>query len=448
MGEDVVMGKERRLAAATVLVAVVALLAAGCTSAGTTASSPVGTPTTRSVTPSSAVPTTTAPTTTAPTTTAPTSPPGPVPAQYAGMVAQLTTQLDGYQAAVDAMPDYRSSSSSTPAFVPAAELLDANGNRQTALLQPGALGLVEQELDAFSHLGVTGVTIGIKLPLLLSQFTPQAARYADFYAAVADQARQRGFTIDVELGGLFCGTTFSACSFAYPSTVSGWAQLTADQARIVIDRVHPTYLDIMSEPNTEANLTSIHALETVTGVTQFVTDTLGLIGPHGSTKIGAGAASWFPISFDQAIATTGVDVLMEHIYPLTPGIVSTLTATAALAHQVGKPLVADEVWLYKGSTTASGNVTASGQESKMAAYSFFEPLDQRFLAITREWSQKADVAYTSPFWSMQLFSYVTWTPQLEAGTVDGTLALLDQAASSAMAQGRYTATGLAWARPD
>jgi len=43
---------------------------------------------------------------------------------------------------------------------------------------------------------------------------------------------------------------------------------------------------------------------------------------------------------------------------------------------------------------------------------------------------------------------VTWTPQLEAGTVDGTLALLDQAASSAMAQGRYTATGLAWARPD
>jgi hypothetical protein len=84
----------------------------------------------------------------------------------------------------------------------------------------------------------------------------------------------------------------------------------------------------------------------------------------------------------------------------------------------------------------------------MAAYSFFEPLDQRFLAITREWSQKADVAYTSPFWSMQLFSYVTWTPQLEAGTVDGTLALLDQAASSAMAQGRYTATGLAWARPD
>ena len=79
--------------------------------------------------------------------------------------------------------------------------------------------------------------------------------------------------------------------------------------------------------------------------------------------------------------------------------------------------------------------------------SFFEPLDQRFLAVTREWSQKADVAYASPFWSMQLFSYVMWTPQLEAGTVNGTLTVLDQAAASAMAQRRPTAAGLAWARP-
>jgi hypothetical protein len=48
---------------------------------------------------------------------------------------------------------------------------------------------------------------------------------------------------------------------------------------------------------------------------------------------------------------------------------------------------------------------------------------------------------------MQLFSYVTWTPQLEAGSVNQTLALLDQAAAAAMVQGRLSAPGLAWARP-
>jgi len=210
---------------------------------------------------------------------------------------------------------------------------------------------VEGELDAFQRLGVTGVTIGIKLPLLLSQYTPRAANYADFYAAVARQARERGFTIDVELGGLFCGTAFSTCSYNYPSTVAGWAQLSAEQAKIVIARVHPDFLDILSEPNTEANLTKIPALETQAGVVEFINDTLAGIGAHRSTEIGAGAASWFPISYDEAIARTGVNVLVEHIYPLSPQISATIVATAELANQVHKPIVADEVWLYKGTTT-------------------------------------------------------------------------------------------------
>jgi hypothetical protein len=82
----------------------------------------------------------------------------------------------------------------------------------------------------------------------------------------------------------------------------------------------------------------------------------------------------------------------------------------------------------------------------MDAFSFFEPLDERFLSITREWSMKADVAFTSPFWSQQLFSYATWTPQLEAGSTTHTLALLDQEAAAAMANGALSAAGLAWAR--
>jgi hypothetical protein len=346
------------------------------------------------------------------------------------------------------MPDYRAATHRpTPAFVPAAELLDANGNRQSQLLAPGALAQVDQELDALQRAGVTGVTLGIKLPLLLSQYTPQAARYADFYAAVADHARSRGLTIDVELGGLFCGTVFSTCSYAYPTTVAGWADLTAEQARIVIDRVHPTYLDIMSEPNTEVDLTSIPALGTLDGLVQFVQTTLHRIGPHGSTLIGAGAASWYPISFDQAIAKTHVDVLIDHIYPLSPGIAQTLTATAALAHRVHKPVVADEVWLYKGTANGSTSVTSSGEEAKHDAYSFFEPLDVRFLAITREWSTKANVAFASAFWSDQLFGYVTWTPTLEAGSVSQTLAQLDLVAASAMAAGTHSAAGSAWANP-
>ena len=256
----------------------------------------------------------------------------------------------------------------------------------------------------------------------------------------------RGFTIDVELGGLFCGTVFSTCTYAYPHTVSGWARLTAEQAKIVIARTHPQYLDILSEPNTEAELTSIPALETLNGVVQFVTSTLQQIGRRGTTKIGAGAASWFPVSFDRAIAKTSVDVLIDHIYPLSSNIIQTVRATAALAHQTHKPLVADEVWLYKSTPSLNGGVTASGSEAKLDAFSFFEPLDERFLSITREWSIKADVAFTSPFWSQQLFSYTTWTPQLEAESTTQHRCSFDQEAAAAMANGAFSASGLAWAR--
>ncbi len=151
------------------------------------------------------------------------------------------------------------------------------------------------------------------------------------------------------------------------------------------------------------------------------------------------------MSYDRAIAATGVDVLIEHIYPLTAGTVQTLVATAALAAETGKPIVADEVWLYKGTTAGSGNVTASGDESKLDAYSFFEPFDARFVAITRQWSMKADVAFTSPFWSLQLFHYVVWTPALGSGPVQQTLAQLDRGAATAMAAGDASATGTAWA---
>ena len=424
------MGKMPTPAALAVGAAVVAvaLVAAACTSSSGAPSTSV--PSRRS--------------TTAPALSVAATPPGPVPAQYAALYVQLSAGLDSYQAAVAAMPDYRATGPSAPSFHPAAELLDANGNQQAKLLAPGALTRVEGELDSFQRLGVTGVTIGIKLPLLLSQYTPRAANYADFYAAVARQARERGFTIDVELGGLFCGTAFSTCSYNYPSTVAGWAQLSAEQAKIVIARVHPDFLDILSEPNTEANLTKIPALETQAGVVEFINDTLAGIGAHRSTEIGAGAASWFPISYDEAIARTGVNVLVEHIYPLSPQISATIVATAELANQVHKPIVADEVWLYKGTTTLGANVTQSSTESKLDAYSFFEPLDQRFLTITRQWSMKADVSFTSAFWSWQLFNYVAWTPALDAGSVDQTLGLLYQGAQQAIGHGEASTSGRVW----
>ena len=278
--------------------------------------------------------------------------PRPVPAKYASVYQQTSRDLDAYAGAIDAMPAFsKKALGSRAGFV---DLLIANGNRQTALLRTGTMTLVDQSLDAFKRLGIGGVVLAVKLPLLLPQYTAQAKEFTQFFAAVAKHAHARGFKVDVELGPLFCGTVYSQCSYDYPATVAGWAQLTAEQARTVIDNVHPDDLDLISEPDTEATLTGIRDLASIDGLRAFVSETVTTIGSHGATKLFAGAASWFPVSYDRALLGTGIDGLVTHIYPATAGTAANLVAVSRLAHDAGKPLIADEVWLWKGKASASG----------------------------------------------------------------------------------------------
>jgi hypothetical protein len=360
------------------------------------------------------------------------------------MASRLGANLDAFSAAIGTMAPL-SGTQAEPAGLGWAELLIANGNRQTGLLAPGEMASVDQSLDAFKRLGMGGVVLGIKLPLLLASFEPRAAQYADFYASVAQQARARGLRIDVELSALFCGTVYSSCSFRYPDSVTGWAEMTAQQAQIVIDRVHPDWLNLISEPNTEASLTGIRALGTIAGLTQFVTTAVQAIGPHGSTELVAGAASWYGPSYDEALVHTPIDGLVTHIYPVNASTAANLIATAEIAHAAGKPLVADEVWLYKGTTTLSGSVAASNDQGALNTYSFWEPLDVRFVDAVREWATKAGVAFVSGFWSQLAFAYSTWSPALDAQPAAQQLASSSQAAQMAMAEGVTTETGRALA---
>jgi len=364
-----------------------------------------------------------------------------VPHKYQDEYNQTAADLRAYAHAIDAMATYsRTGSGSRIGFV---ELLDANGNRQAALLKSTTMTSVNESLDAFRRLGIGGVVLGVKLPLLLSQYAAHASQYAQFYAKVADAARARGFTIDVELGALFCGTIYAQCSYTYPRTVAGWAKLTAEQARTVIDTVRPDYIDIISEPNTEAILTGIRALQTVSGFRSFVSETLADLGSRGATKVIAGAASWFPSSYDQAIVGSGVNGLVAHIYPASAATAANLIADSRVAHDAHLPIIADEVWLYKGHTTASGSVEASNEQGALNCFSFWEPLDVEFIHATREWADKVGSPVVSGFWSWEAFAYSKWTPQLDAQSSPQIQTQTYNAAQAARSAGTFTETGLA-----
>lgn len=369
-----------------------------------------------------------------------------VPAKYRSLFDRVSGHVDAYAHAVAAMPPGRRTRAAR-APIAGVELLAANGNRLAALLQPGTMQLVDSSLDRFRALGVGGVTLGIKVPMLLGWFSPDAQRYADFYAAVARHIRARRMAVSVELGALFCGTVYANCTNPFAASYQRFVADTAAQARIVIERLHPDYLTVISEPDTEARLTWVRALDTPAGAARAVADIMARIGPRGRTRVGAGAGTWLPTSFAQAIATQRVDYLDTHTYPVGRQDGANAVAIAAIARKRRKPLVADEVWLYKSAEPGIGSTAgAAEQVFRQDAFSFWEPLDARFLATTATWARKAGAVYVSAFWSWQFFTYLTWTPAVDLAPYPQLTATFDLSAERALAGGETTAVGRRWSR--
>lgn len=366
-----------------------------------------------------------------------------VPSVHRTLYAHLSSALDAYEAAIQAMPSTRRSSARS-ATLAAAELLPANGNRLKALLAPSTLPSVDAWLDRFHAMGIRGVTVGIKLPMLLERFGADASSYTRFYATVADHARRRGMTVDVELGALFCGTAYASCSSPFDRSYQQVVDDTVAQARIVIARVRPTYLDILAEPTTQATLTGVQEFKTPVGVARYVRDVLAGIGPRGSTKVGAGGATWLDPTYDEAILREEVDFLVVHIYPMNPQIAGNIVTITALAQRAHKPIVADEIGLYKTDTTGAGAATADSVY-RLDAFSFFEPLDVRFVTITAQWAKKAAVAYVSPFWAGQFFAYIKWTPALDRAPFAVLSRTSNAASAKAFGADLLTGYGRAWA---
>ncbi|MGZ4682938.1 MAG: hypothetical protein ACXV8G_10815, partial [Acidimicrobiales bacterium] len=360
--------------------------------------------------------------------------PAPIPDQYRDQYDRLAQRLDEYSSTLAEHPPVAST-----APVQATELLSANGNRLRALLGPDAIQGVDRELDALQQLGIGGVTLGIKLPMLDPELEPDAPRYAQFYADVADHARARGMTVDVELGALFCGTVFADCSYTWPTAVSDFAAITATQADAVIARVRPDYLTILAEPTTEGQLTGIHGLDTPEGADDYVRQTLALMGDRGATKVGAGAGTWSPTTFAQRLVAEPIDYLDTHVYPVGPNIAETLETMATIAHDAGKPLVIDELWLYKTDAPAGANgVALAAGENQLNQFSFWQPLDVDFLSATERWAASAGVVYESAFRSTNLFTYLTWTPQLDAASFAASSAAFNRQAVAALSAGTAT----------
>ncbi len=364
-----------------------------------------------------------------------------VPADYAVMYQSLSQALDSWQKQLGAPQP----SGATPVF--GAHLLVANGNRGTALLAPGTVQVVDASLDSFKKLGVRGVTISISFPLLNAD-QPNAADYLAFYTTVAQHVRARGLTLAVEQHIAFSGTVFSSIQFDYSKLpFDQFVALFQEMSRKIIDRLHPDFLTLLSEPDTFAKLTGYREASTPQGAAAMIGRVVqGL--DRGQTKVGAGAGSWLTNApdYDTAFVRLGLDYIDLHIYPVTDATIATAQRVVDVAKAAGKPVVLDEAWLFKigPGERADTAFDQSTEAFRRDTFSFWSPLDARFFGLVAQFARANGIAYVSPFWTTLFWGNVDYS----AATKDLPYARLEQmanqAATRALTEGTFTPTGEAY----
>jgi len=379
--------------------------------------------------------------------TAPPPPPSPIgteapapPPEYASTYRALSASLDAWERTL-------ATKQATSAPVFGAHVLVANGDRGTDVLSPSVMPLVDAELDRLKELGVRGATVTISFPLLNAD-QPRAADIASFYETVAAHVRARGMTFTVEQHIAFSGTVFSDVQFDFSSLpFDRFVELDRAMAQTIIDRTHPDHLSVLSEPDTFVRLTGYKQAGTPAGAAAMVERIIGGLR-RGSTKVGAGVGAWLPNSKEYAAAMAGIstDYVSLHMYPLTDATARLAQAVADAAKARGKPLVIDEAWIYKmgPGEPAAADFEQTTEYFRRDLFSFWAPIDARFLRLVAEFARQNDVAYVAPFWTTYFWSYVDHSPSTKDLSYPKLAQLANQGVMKALRDGTYTSTGRAY----
>jgi hypothetical protein len=330
--------------------------------------------------------------------------PGKVPEPYRGIYRELESELSQLNPIL-AAPWGRKSGPT--AF--GVELLVANSNRGEDLLNDQVLQATALTLDRLKQIGVKSVSLSIQYPILTRSF-PETPAYREFYRKVAAEVRQHGLLLVVELGTMFREPEFSRVPVDYKGlTRDVFNAGLREMAAAVIADIHPDYLTVLSEPDTLARNTGLAFSASQFAAT--VTSAVRGLDP-GSTWLGAGAGTWIALDYFKALADIPeLNYLDLHIYPIQHGFASTrvLKATEA-AKARGKRVAIGEAWLYKVSSREFGRINPVEAFAR-DAYSFWQPLDERFVATVANLAHTIQAEFCSFFWMNLLYAYVDYTPE-------------------------------------
>jgi hypothetical protein len=294
------------------------------------------------------------------------------------------------------------------------ELITANSNRGVALLHRETLPSIERTLDSLEEMGIKGIALSINYPILNPDF-PRSSEYLDFYREVSAEIKGRGLILIIENTTSFPVLTTSGLSVDYSGlTLEQYMAEKRRTAQTIIAELQPHYLTVENEPLTsQANTGLDLSVENQSEVVRFILDGLDRAG----VRVGAGAGTWDDIAyFESLAANTDLDYIDMHIYPIQRDFLWDKTLRISeIARSHGKGLTVGEAWLYKAAGSELSSGPAAHEEIfARDAYSFWIPLDQRFLEALVGLSQYLEMEFINPFWMEYLYAYIEYGPSTQA----------------------------------
>jgi len=288
------------------------------------------------------------------------------------------------------------------------ELIMANSHRGEALLREETFTAILLTLDRLQSLGVKGMMVGILYPVLNPSF-PHASDYMNFYKRLAFEIKRRGFELIIETTSIFREPEFSNVKVDYSGlTMERYKREKLQTVEAILKEMRPDYLTIDNEPMTMQRNTGVrYSVKDYTEMVQFILKNL----EHSGVKIGAGAGTWDDFGYFESLAkNTTVDYIDMHVYPIQRNFVIDNTLKIAnVARTYGKKLSIGETWLYKASEKEFAGLEGS-QPAIFArdVYSFWIPLDQKFLEIMVKLSHHLKLEFLSLFWMQYLYGYLEY----------------------------------------
>lgn len=365
-----------------------------------------------------------------------------VPPSYADLYAALSSRLASFETTVATRWN---GTRSNVAF--SAELLTANANRGTALLNASAYSGVQLELSRYAAMGLKAVTVSLGFPILDPAFFANVSEYQGFlafYKRLAADVHADGMKLVIDAAVLFPTYADLPVAAYYANlTYAEYIQRRVAMTVLTARELAPDWLAFGEEPDTEQSITG-QPVNSPTAYTAFANAVTANVTAAGLTvPIGAGVGTWHPAwrGFAAAYAAnTSLAFVDVHVYPVNYDLLTRLWDIADLVHAGGKAVGIGEAWLYKARDSELSSGVYFDSIFQRDAYDFWAPLDGRFLADLVNYSHAESLAFLSPYWSKFLHAYLSYATAASMTYAQETQAS-NYAAYQAMLAGRLSPSG-------